>query len=245
MVTNLLPPDTEGVCAVKLQNFVRTPLGNAVFASPGTFLVGGLEKNLGFRPSDVDLFLQGWNFTSNWTVSIIHNAKGFDKNAVVAALKLKPADAKIEDQEYFTAEANPWLDALGRAAFAKLVQTTPSMLAIRSGKLGARFYDDQTLVLADLEPLQAFLKAKGSFELHKPVKAEEKKEEGTGSASDTDAGGAACQEAHEHDNGDRRFQRGLRPKTISPPLLLQVAALQPRKPKVSQPKRRQKNRFPT
>ncbi len=191
MVTNLLPPDTEGVCAVKLQNFVRTPLGNAVFASPGTFLVGGLEKNLGFKPSDVDLFLQGWNFTSNWTVSIVHNTKGFDKNAVVAALKLKPAEAKIEDQEYYTAESNPWLEALGRAAFAKLLQTSPSGLTPRAGKLGARFYDDQTLVLADLEPLQAFLKAKGSFELRKPVKAEEKKEEGTGSASDSDAAQSA------------------------------------------------------
>jgi hypothetical protein len=177
MITNLLPPDTEGVCAVRLHTFVQTPVGHAVFGAPGTFLVGGLQRNLGFSPADVDLFLQGWNFTSNWTINILHSTKPLDKNAIIAALKLKPADAKIQEQEYFVAEANPWLDALGRAAFARLVQTSPTRLTVRSGKLGARFYDDQTLVLADIVPLQTFLNAKGSFEYRKSTKPEEKKDE--------------------------------------------------------------------
>jgi Protein of unknown function (DUF1559) len=177
MITNLLPPDTEGVCAVKLHNFIRTPVGNAVFAAPGTFLVGGLEKNLGFAPMDVDLFLQGYNFSSDWTMNVIHTSKSLDKNAIIAALKLKPADAKIQDQEYFVADPNPWLDALGRAAFSKLTQTSPAKLNPRQGKLGARFHDDQTLVLADLKPLEAFLNAKGNFEYRKPAKTEDKKEE--------------------------------------------------------------------
>ena len=90
MVTNLLLPKTEGVCVVKLHNFIRSPMGNAIFAQPGTFLVGGLEKNLGFAPTDIDVFLQGWNFTSNWTMNIVHSTKAFDKNAIIAALKLKP-----------------------------------------------------------------------------------------------------------------------------------------------------------
>ena len=177
MITNLLPPDTEGVCAVKLHTFIRTPIGNAVFAAPGTFLVGGLERNLGFSPADVDLFLQGYNFSSNWTMNVIHTSKSLDKNAIIAALKLKPADAKIQDQEYFVAEPNPWLEGLGRAAFSRLLQTPSGKVAPRQGKLGARFYDDQTLVLADLKPLEAFLNVKGNFEYHKPAKPEEKKEE--------------------------------------------------------------------
>ena len=86
-----------------------------------------------------------------------------------------PADAKIQDQDYFVADANPWLDALGQAAFARLVQTSPTTLTVRPGKLGARFYDDQTLVLADLEPLQAFLNAKGSFEYQKPAPRQKKR----------------------------------------------------------------------
>ncbi len=186
MITNLLPPDTEGVCAVRLNSFVQNPVGHAIFGAPGTFLVGGLQRNLGFSPADVDLLLQGWNFSSNWTINILHSTKPFDKNAIIAALKLKPADAKIQDQEYFVADNNPWLDALGRAAFARLVQTSPTRLTVRSGKLGARFYDDQTLVLADLVPLQTFLNAKGSFEYRKAAKPEEKKEE---KEAETPAGG--------------------------------------------------------
>jgi len=191
MITNLLPPDTEGVCSVKLHNFMRAPLGNAIFAAPGTFLAGGLEKNLGFAPGDIDSFLQAWNFTNNWTYSVIHATKTFDKNAVIAALKLKPADAKIQDQEYFIAEANPWLDALGKAAFAKLVQTSSTKIAPRSGKVGARFYDDQTLVLADMVPLEALLNAKGNFEQHKPAKTEEKKDEKAGEGSEAKSAAGA------------------------------------------------------
>lgn len=199
MVTNLLPPDTEGVCSVKLHNFMKAPLGNAVFAAPGTFLAGGLQKNLGFSPADVDVFLQAWNFTANWSYNVIHSTKPFDKDAVIAALSLKPADSKIQDQDYFVAEANPWLDALGNAAFAKLVQTSPNKLVARQGKLGARFYDDQTLVLADIAPLQAFLNVKGNFEQHKPVK-EEKKEE---KPAETDPRGAAAAAANANANAKR------------------------------------------
>ena len=188
MITNLLPPDTEGVCAVKLHNFIRTPVGNAVFAAPGTFLVGGLERNLGFAPNDVDLFLQGYNFTANWTMNVIHTSKSLDKNAIIAALKLKPADVKIQDQEYYVAEPNPWLDALGRAAFSRLMQTSAAKVTPRQGKLGARFYDDQTLVLADLKSLEAFLNVKGNYEYRKSVKPEEKKEESEGAPSGGNSG---------------------------------------------------------
>jgi hypothetical protein len=204
MVTNLLPPDTEGVCSVKLHNFMRAPLGHAVFAAPGTFLAGGLEKNLGFAPGDVDLFLQAWNFTNNWTYSVIHASKAFDKNAIITALKLKPADGKIQDQEYFVADANPWLDALGKAAFAKLVQTSNAKIAPRQGKLGARFYDDQTLVLADMVPLQALLNVKGNFEQHKPVKTEEKKDDNAAGAAAADGDGKGAAMAAANANAARK-----------------------------------------
>ena len=69
--------------------------------------------------------------------------------------KLKAADAKIEDQEYFVAAPNPWLDALGRSAFGMLLQSLPKDVPGRQGKLAACFFDEHTLVLVGiLEPMQ-------------------------------------------------------------------------------------------
>ena len=67
----------------------RTPLGNAIFASPGSFNLQGLQQKLGFNPADIDVYLQAWNFTgkSPWTMNIIHGIKPLARDAIVAALE--------------------------------------------------------------------------------------------------------------------------------------------------------------
>ena len=172
---------------VKLQTHQNT--GRHAIFGPGHIPGRRPAAHLGFTPADIDLYLQGWNFTSNWTFNILHSSKPFDKTAVIAALKLKPADAKIQDQDYYVADANPWVDALGRAAFSRLMQTPASRLPQRTGKLAARFHDDQTLVLADIEPLKSFLNVKGVYETRKPAKTEEKKEEKDPNESPANEGG--------------------------------------------------------
>ena len=52
----------------------------------------------------------------------------------VYVLHAKPVEEKdrIEGQEYFLLDSNPWLDMLGQATFAMLVQSSPAMLPPRT-----------------------------------------------------------------------------------------------------------------
>ncbi|HLJ94684.1 MAG TPA: DUF1559 domain-containing protein, partial [Gemmataceae bacterium] len=79
-------------------------------------------------------------------------------------LRARPApEGKIEDQEYFVLEPNAWLDGLGNMTFAALLQVNPTQVPAHSGSRALRFFDDQTLILADVAPMKQFLTFKGRF----------------------------------------------------------------------------------
>src|SRR5262249_13566015 len=125
-LNNLLPPDTEGVCNVRMRELLRTSLGRTIFETPGAFRDQALSQRLGFRMNDIDQLLQAWSFTQNWSFSVLHGTRPFQLESIKAALRLKPApEGKIEDQEYFILEPNPWLDNLGRMTFALILQADP------------------------------------------------------------------------------------------------------------------------
>jgi hypothetical protein len=184
-ITNLLPPTTEGVCCVRLQDLLKTALGRAVF-NPGPFDIEALEKKLGFLVDNVDLMVMAWNFRENWSLNALHATKPMDMNKVKAALRAVPQKEKIADQEYFVLEPNPRLDLLGHSTFSLLLQTRAADVPKRSGPLAMQIYDAQTLVFADLRPMQEFLKVKGRFpnqtaEAPKEEKTEEAQPAGGGS----------------------------------------------------------------
>jgi hypothetical protein len=171
VLSNLLPPDTEGVCDLRLKDFARTSLGRTAFATPGAFRSEAIQHKVGFAIEDVDFLLLAWNFTQNWSFHVIHTMKAVNRDTVKAALRAKPApEGKIEDQEYFLLDSNPWLDSLGKATFATLLQIDPAKVPARSGQRALRIMDDQTLVLGDLAPMKQFLAVKGRF----PPKAQPK-----------------------------------------------------------------------
>ena len=164
VLTNLLPGDTEGACNVRMKDLIRTSLGRTIFGTPGAFRSEAIQQRLGLAVEDIDLLLQAWNFTQNWSFNVIHTVKPINLNAVKAALRARPApEGRIEDQEYFVLDATPWLDSLGNIAFATLLQINPSQVPARSGARALRFVDDQTLILADLTPMKQFLAVKGHF----------------------------------------------------------------------------------
>ncbi|HEV3448465.1 MAG TPA: hypothetical protein VG099_27760, partial [Gemmataceae bacterium] len=169
-LSNLLPPDTEGVCLVHMQDLMRTTLGRAMFESPGSFRSDALQRRLGFSIDDVDVIVQGWNFSQNWSLNVVHTTKPLDLERVQAALRAKPVEEKdrIEGQEYFILDNNPWLDMLGQASFAMVLQANPAMIPPRSGARAMRVYDTQTLVFADARPMQTFLSKKGVFDKKSP-----------------------------------------------------------------------------
>jgi hypothetical protein len=162
-LTNFLPPDAEGVCNVRMQDLARTQLGHAVFETPGSFRVEALQKRLGLSVEDIQIIIQGWNFTKNWTFNVIHTTKPFSPDAVKTALRAKPVTEKIEEQDYFILDANPWLAAVGKLSFATALMVAPTRVPARTKPLAMRIYDDQTLIVADEDILKEFLKVKGTF----------------------------------------------------------------------------------
>ena len=87
VLTNLLPPDTEGVCDVRLKDLMRTALGRTIFATPGSFRSEAIQQKLGLAVDDIDLLVQAWNFTQNWSFTVIHSLRPIQANKVKATLR--------------------------------------------------------------------------------------------------------------------------------------------------------------
>jgi hypothetical protein len=167
MISNLLPPETEGICNINMSDLAKTPLGRVFFEMPGTFRAQALQQRTGLFVEDVDLFVQAWSFTHKWSLNVIHAGSPIKVEAVKAALRAKPAAEKIDNQEYFLLEPNRWLDTLGTLAFAAELQVSPDQVPKRSNPLAMRVYDAQTLIFADEAPLKDFLKVKWKFPAQK------------------------------------------------------------------------------
>jgi len=161
--TNLLPPDAEGLSVLRMPDLLSSALGRTIFNTPGAFHPQSLQKKLGFSPEDVDLVLQAWNFTNNWSFNVIHLTKAVVPSDLKAAFHLALAPKKIGDQEYFLLDANPWLDELGRQAFVRAVQVNPTEIPPATRPLALRVLDPKTLVVANVNQLEEFLKVKGQY----------------------------------------------------------------------------------
>jgi hypothetical protein len=161
-VTSLLPGEVQGLCTVRMSDLPATGLGRTIF-SRGALDQHIFTERLGLVLDDIDLILQGWNFTDNWSFNVVHSAKPIDQAAVKAALHLTPAPKKILEKEYFLAGPNPWLDELGRLTFALLVQVDPREVPPATRPLAVCFHDAKTLIIANQNQVEQFLKAKGVF----------------------------------------------------------------------------------
>jgi Protein of unknown function (DUF1559) len=187
-LTNLLPPDIEGVCTVHFQDLMKTAIGRAMFDSAGSFRPQALQEKLGFSVSDVDVIVQGWNFSQNWSLNVVHTTAPVNVEAVKATLRAKPAE-KGEGLEYFVLEANPWLDMLGRASFGMLFHTNSALVPARSGPLALCIYDAQTLIFGDVNPIKGFASHKGVFEHKAPDTSTAKKDEEAPKGGEEGSGG--------------------------------------------------------
>jgi len=167
--TNLLPPEAEGISVLRMPELLSSALGRTIFNSPGAFHPQSLQKKLGFSPEDVDLVLQAWNFSQNWSFNVIHLTKAVVPADLKAAFHLAPAPKKIAEQEYFLLDANPWLDELGRETFARALQVNATEIPSATRPLALRIFDPKTLVIANVSPLEEFLKVKGQYPRRAPA----------------------------------------------------------------------------
>jgi hypothetical protein len=163
VATNLLPGDVEGLCTFRMSDLPITALGKTMFSGPSALQYQIFKDRLGLSLEDVDLVLQAWNFSKNWSFNVVHTKGPIDAASVKKALNLTPAPKKIAEQEYFLVGPNPWLDELGRQTFALLTQVDHRAVPAATRPLALRYHDQRTLIIANVEQLEAFLKVKGKF----------------------------------------------------------------------------------
>jgi hypothetical protein len=149
-VTNLLPNDTEAVLDARMDKVLGSALGQAAFDSRnGAFSAAAFQQKFGFPLESVDRLLAAANATNGWNFNVIHTNKGVDRDKLKTSLALaKGAKSPIEGREYFVIKGD--LDPFSNY-FLKGQAERP---------MGLYVHDNNTLVLADLPPLEKFLQDK-------------------------------------------------------------------------------------
>lgn len=161
-ISDVLPGGTQMVLNLRVPDLLRTPVGTAALAGPGTYRSGTLRRYLGFTDRDVDRAIVARNFADNWVWVIVRtNAdKPLNRKAVEAALHLTKPSASSFKGDYLVSQGN-WVAAspvfqLGTEAAAPAPGSRPVYV---------HFIDDHTVVLADRAPMEEFLSKGGKFDL--------------------------------------------------------------------------------
>lgn len=159
--TNLLPNDTEGVVHLHVNQLYRSLVGRAAFETPGAFPPKWIENKLGLKIDEVDDLILAESFSKNWAFCVLRTRKPIETAALKDKLALTPAEGgSVKGQEYFITPPTAWLDNLNRVVAEGYAREKPAAPA-RPRPLYLRVVDPQTLVLADLPPMKAFLDSQG------------------------------------------------------------------------------------
>jgi uncharacterized Zn finger protein (UPF0148 family) len=161
-ISNLLPNDTEAVlhCG-NVAQLLNSPVGQSAFSTPGAFRKDLLDHTLGISLTDLEKVVVGHNSKDDWLFAVLRTTKPIDMDKVTKALDLKDGQ-EIEKQKYAVADVGDWLANMSRLVTGQAHEPAkggePRPLAVYR-------VNAQTLVLADVAPMQAFLKVKGQPEI--------------------------------------------------------------------------------
>ena len=167
-LSNLLPNDSEHVFRIAFRDLfaANSSLRSAVFETPGALKDADLRKQLGFSVLAIDDMICVKKFTfPSWRYTVIHFSEVVNEADLKAALKLETVGAGINGQIYYKmTKAHPAFDQLAQFSFGipnyYRYFETPA-----EGPTLVRLHNSQTLIVGDLAPVLAFLKAKGQFAL--------------------------------------------------------------------------------
>jgi Protein of unknown function (DUF1559) len=154
---NLVPNDTEVVRKADIDKLLASDLGDSAFkpfrAQTNSFSQEAFAAKWGFPLESIARHVQAQSVKQDWIFNVIRTKTpiDFEKLKVNLALKKGPK-SPIGAQEYFTVTAE--LDAFSRFWFTDLYMFTDPT---RNKPLGLYKSDDQTLILAELDPLEKFL----------------------------------------------------------------------------------------
>ncbi len=161
-ITNLLPNDVDAVATCKqVPLLVNSPMGTAALTTPGAFRGEFAERLLGLPLSHIEQVVLAENSKDNWLFAVVRTREPIKEDKVKQALGLQAQPSrKVERREYYVVDLGDWLvnanRMLDRDAADKAIAQ-----AGRPRQLAVFFRDPHTLVLADVAPLEQFLKAGG------------------------------------------------------------------------------------
>jgi flagellar basal body-associated protein FliL len=146
-ITNVLPNDTQTVLALQLDRLQNSSLRKAALDTPGAFREQDFVKTFGIPLTDVSRLIGAGNRARNWVFAVMRVSKPLNKDDLTARLALRP-EAPINGLQWYTVQRD--LDPLGNL-LVKSNSARPNFTA--------HFLDAQTLVFADHQPMEDFLKA--------------------------------------------------------------------------------------
>jgi hypothetical protein len=165
-VTNLLPNNTELVRNAMMDKVVTSELGEATFGrrdldplalnKEAAFHKEPFAAKFGFPLENIARHVQAQSAQQDWIFNVIRTKNSIDWEKLKTGLALqKGPKSPIDNKDYFVVKAE--LDPFSRFWFAT---SFPYTTAPRNKPLGVYKYDDQTLILAELDPLEKFLQKK-------------------------------------------------------------------------------------
>lgn len=168
-LTNILPGDSEVVVNLASQDVLRSSLGKitADLASIAE-QKEGWEKEAGLSADNMERVLLAVSASKQWFFAALRTNKPLKFDVVRKELNLQPAGEPIRGQDYFTFKAFDILKKAPGIPPQQLAMLT--MMGVGQKPMALRLHDDQTLIIADLDPLKRFLEGGGKVE-EKPKEA--------------------------------------------------------------------------
>lgn len=155
-LSNLLPNDSQIVIDAKVKGLLQSPVGSAAFFTPGAFNKQVRDGMIGMPIGDIERLLYADNETQGWQFLVLRTGNKLPVDDLKTKLGLQPAKGgTIKNRAYFEGNFGPWLDNF----FAMVASDLRLSEIVKPKKTqgAAYFYDEKTLILADLVPLKKFL----------------------------------------------------------------------------------------
>jgi hypothetical protein len=177
-LTNLLPNDAETVLAMYVDRFRNSTLGTQTFESAAGFKPGTFAAKLGIDEGDMARFVRAENLQNRWAFNAIRTTQrvalddwkdgsGTKHAGLKTALGLtKGPKSPIQGKEYWLLAPNDLLDGLGSILQSELEskeakdkeKDKAKKYVAESGPLTLYLVDPTTVVIANLDPMEEFLK---------------------------------------------------------------------------------------
>jgi uncharacterized protein (TIGR03067 family) len=173
-ITNLLPPDSQVVVSAQMEQLLATPVGDIFLNNKSPFKKAAFAQKLGFAVDSIHRLVQAHNLDNRWIFTVIRTNEPYKKADIVAGLKLAQ-EAPINSRVYYTMKGS--FDSIGNLLFKG---SQPR------DRFSVHLLDSQTIVFADFQVMEGFLKANGEFDrTSRPGDTGEKKDAPMDAPKDT------------------------------------------------------------